>query len=94
MFSDKVKVDFIIIIYFFFIFPGQVFTPYQKFKNSFTFIIYLVISWTSRMKVILLLWPLLAFILVVKGHEGHDHVHEGKNPTVPMFIYHKYLYQF
>ena len=43
------------------------------------------------MKVILLLWPLLAFILVVKGHEGH--VHEGKNPTVPMFIYHKYLYK-
>ena len=93
MFSDKVKVDFIIIIYFF-IFPGQVFTPYQKFKNSFTFIIYLVISWTSRMKVILLLWPLLAFILVVKGHEGHDHVHEGKNPTVPMFMYNKYSYQF
>ena len=46
------------------------------------------------MKVILLLWPLLAFILVVKGHEGHDHVHEGKNLTVPMFIYYKYLYQF
>ena len=39
------------------------------------------------MKVILLLWPLLAFILVVKGHEGHDHVHEGKNSTVPMLIY-------
>ena len=38
------------------------------------------------MKVILLLWSLLAFILVVKGHEGHDHVHEGKNPTVPIFI--------
>merc|ERR1712072_1099186 len=34
------------------------------------------------MKVILLLWSLLAlFILVVKGHEGHDHVHEDTTAT-------------